>query len=67
MRRRNEKKESKTMTQLPPISIEYIKDDSVNSQKRSNDVVELLFQIVLHKPKRGRPRKINNTELSDAA
>ncbi len=67
MSRRREKRESKTMTHLPPISIQYIKDDSVNSHKRSNDVVELLFQIVLHKPKRGRPRTTSNAELDNVA
>lgn len=67
MRRRKVKRESKTMNQLPPINVEYVVDESVNSLRRNEEIVEILYQMMLHQPKRGRPRKVESWEESDAA
>lgn len=67
MRRQKEKKESRTMTQLPPITVEYVKDESLNSQRRCDEIVEILYQMMVHRPKRGRPRVTEQEEFLDAA
>lgn len=67
MSRRREKRESKTMTQLPPITVEYVADESLNSRRRNDEIVEILYQMRLHQPKRGRPRKVESWEDTDAA
>ncbi len=55
------------MNQLPPINVEYVVDESVNSLRRNEEIVEILYQMMLHQPKRGRPRKVESWEESDAA
>ncbi len=55
------------MTQLPPITVEYVADESLNSRRRNEEIVEILYQMMLHQPKRGRPRKVESWEDSDAA
>ncbi len=61
-----EKRESKTMNVLPEVTIEYIKDESIRSAKRSGEATELIFQMLLLARKRGRPIK-NIEEIEDAA
>ncbi len=55
------------MTQLPPITVEYVKDESLNSQRRCDEIVEILYQMMVHRPKRGRPRVKDQEEFLDVA
>lgn len=55
------------MNYVPQVEIEYIKDASSISDKRTEDVAELIFQMILVSRKRGRPSKYTDMEVSDAA
>jgi len=66
MNARGKNGESKTMTELPPVIIEYIKDDSIHSERRVAEATELIFRMLLLAKKRGRPAK-NSEEIDDAA
>lgn len=60
-------RESKTMNHVPEIKIEYIADDSGKSARRSEEVADLIFQMMLLARKRGRPSKKHDLEELDAA
>jgi len=55
------------MTQLPQITVEYVKDESLNSQIRGDEIVEILYKMMVHRPRRGRPRKLDNEEYLNVA
>lgn len=67
LNRRKEKRVSKTMTYLPPISVKYVEDESLNSERRCDEIVEILYKMLVHRPKRGRPKKFDSEESLDAA
>lgn len=66
MRVKKQKRESKTMSSAPPVTIMYIKDESAKSSRRVEEVTELIFQMILLAKKRGRPRQTDNG-VEDAA
>lgn len=55
------------MNYVPQVEIEFIKDASCISNKRVDEVAELIFQMILISHKRGRPSKYTNMEVSDGA
>lgn len=64
---RKELRESKTMNHVPLVEIQYVKDDSGLSDKRSQEAAEIIFQMMLISRKRGRPSKNSDMEVLDAA
>lgn len=67
MSARKELRESKTMNHVPQVEINYVKDDSGLSVSRSQEVAEIIFQMMLISRKRGRPSKRSDMEVLDAA
>lgn len=67
MRFKKNNSESKTMTHIPFVEIEYVNDISANSCRRTSEVTELLFQMLMVSKKRGRPSMKSEMEISDAA
>lgn len=67
MKKPKENKDSKTLIRLPRIVEQYVKDDSLNSKRRCEEVIETLFQMMVYVPKRGRPSNVEQEEILDAA
>lgn len=55
------------MNHVPQVEINYVKDDSGLSVSRSQEVAEIIFQMMLISRKRGRPSKRSDMEVLDAA
>jgi hypothetical protein len=60
------KRESKTMTEVSVIEFKFTKDDSDSSASRTQEVSNLIAQMIEMSHKRGRPSK-HDEEISDAA
>lgn len=54
------------MNNIPAVTVEYTKDESLSSERRVREATELIFQMLTLAKKRGRPAK-NGEELVDAA
>ena len=54
------------MNNIPNVTVEYVKDESMHADRRIHEATELIFQMLLLSKKRGRPAK-NNKETIDAA
>lgn len=67
MSEKRDMKDSKTMNYTPEVSIEYICDESSLSSKRSQEVADLIFQMIILSRKRGRPVRVTAKEMKDAA
>lgn len=63
----SKRKESRTMNHIPMLDIQFVADDSLNSEKRQNEVTDILVQVLTYKPTRGRPKKSQTLEVADAA
>lgn len=55
------------MNEIPAVRVEYVKDESIHSQRRTREVVNIIFQMMLLARKRGRPAKNSDEEVLDAA
>jgi hypothetical protein len=60
------KRESKTMTEVTVIDFKFIKDDSDLSASRTQEVRNLIAQMIEMSHKRGRPSK-QGEEIPNAA
>ncbi len=54
------------MNSIANVAVEYVKDESMHADRRTREVTELVFQMLLLSKKRGRPAK-NTQEIIDAA
>ena len=61
-----EKTASKTLREIPKVDVKYIVDDSGQSDRRTREVMDIIFKMMLLAHKKGRPCK-NAEEYSDAA
>lgn len=66
MRRVTQRAASKTMNDIPEIKIEFIKDGSGKSERRTKEATEVIFQMILLAKKRGRPLKSDREEQNAA-
>jgi hypothetical protein len=55
------------MNEIPSVTVHYIKDESIQSKRRTDEAVELIFQMLLLARKRGRPAKKLEEEDYNAA
>jgi hypothetical protein len=60
-------KTKKNNENLPKIILLESKNDSIDMQKKSNEILHYLTQIILLADKRGRPSKDQFPEVNDAA
>lgn len=66
MSKQGYKRESKTMTEVSVIEIKFVKDDLDSCATRTQEVRNLIAQMIEMSHKRGRPSK-HIEEISDAA
>jgi hypothetical protein len=66
MRKPRYKKGRKTMRDVKVIGFEFVKDESGNSRERTEEVRNLIAQMIELSHKRGRPNK-DDEEVPNAA
>lgn len=66
MRKPLSKKGRKTMRNVKVIGFEFVKDESGNSRERTEEVRNLIAQMIELSHKRGRPKK-DDEEVPNAA
>lgn len=66
MSRKTEGRKSKTMREVKVIQFDFVRDDSEKSAIRTNEVRNLIVQMIEFSHKRGRPVK-EEKEFKDAA
>ncbi|HEY8269830.1 MAG TPA: hypothetical protein VIG33_03015 [Pseudobdellovibrionaceae bacterium] len=66
MSEKQKRNESKTMNEVIVIKVEFVKDASSHSAKRSKEVTDIISQMIQLSHKRGRPSQ-QQQEMEDVA
>lgn len=56
------------MNEIPEVRMEYVKDESIHSQQRTREVINIVCHMMLLIGKLGRPlKRLEDEEVLDAA